>query len=203
MLEVFVAALLITALKIGPVVDATLHYGAYLLAGSVVLSGAASQLLPHGQSGRPLFSSPMTLTAGAAGGAVAATLLIEMLTPSTLNLDAIVGTPEARCIERALELDRFYARTSDTQREYIDRLRSIQAEPCPEAFKSALGDYMTAWTKLDALDANGDTTPSWLERAYALIGLVATRDDRLEDIEEAWAKIGRVALEHGVEVPVR
>jgi paraquat-inducible protein A len=45
MLEVFVAALLILALKLSPVVDATLHYGIWLLTGSVVLSGLASQLL--------------------------------------------------------------------------------------------------------------------------------------------------------------
>lgn len=47
MLEVFVAALLITALKLDPVVEATLHYGVWLLAASVVLSGIASQLIPR------------------------------------------------------------------------------------------------------------------------------------------------------------
>jgi paraquat-inducible protein A len=50
MLEVFVAALLITALKLDPVVDATLHYGVWLLAASVVLSGVASQLISRAPS---------------------------------------------------------------------------------------------------------------------------------------------------------
>jgi uncharacterized paraquat-inducible protein A len=50
MLEVFVAALLITALKLDPVVEATLHYGVWLLAASVVLSGIASQLIPRTSS---------------------------------------------------------------------------------------------------------------------------------------------------------
>lgn len=45
MLEVFVAALLIVALKLDPVVDATLHYGVWLLAASVLLMGIASQLM--------------------------------------------------------------------------------------------------------------------------------------------------------------
>ena len=49
MLEVFVAALLILALKLSPIVDATLHYGIWLLTGSVVLSGVASQLLAREQ----------------------------------------------------------------------------------------------------------------------------------------------------------
>ena len=77
MLEVFIAALLITALKLGPVVDATLHYGAYLLAGSVLLAGAASQLLPHSRRSVPLFSSPVTLMLGGIGGAVAAKLRLR------------------------------------------------------------------------------------------------------------------------------
>jgi paraquat-inducible protein A len=56
MLEVFIAALLIVALKLGPVVDATLHYGAWLLAASVLLAGIASQLLAHEPHSKPLFS---------------------------------------------------------------------------------------------------------------------------------------------------
>jgi paraquat-inducible protein A len=203
MLEVFVAALLITALKLGPVVDATVHYGAYLLAGSAVLAGAASQLLPHERGAGPLFSSPVTLTVGAVGGAVAATVVIAILNPGSLDLDAILGTPEARCIERALELDRFHARTSAAQAEYVVRLRSIDAKGCPEAFTRAFEDYVAAWVELDALDASGDEASSWLERAGTRLGLVATRDDRLLDIEDAWASLARVALEHGVEVPAR
>ncbi len=203
MLEVFVAALLITALKLGPVVDATLHYGAYFLVGSVLLSGAASQLLPHEHKAVPMFSSPVTLTVGAVGGAVAATLLIAGLNPGALDLDALVGTPEARCIERALELDRFYAQTSDTQAEYVGQLRTIEARGCPDAFTSAFEDYVSAWTKLDALDANGAEKPSWLKRAGTRLGVVATRDDRLDEVDAAWKKIERAALEHGVTAPVR
>lgn len=201
MLEVFVAALLITALKLGPVAGGTLHYGAYLLAGSVVLSGAASQMLPHEPSAGPLFSSPITLTVGAVGGAVSAALLIAVLNPAAVNLDALVGTPEARCIERALELDRFYARTSDTQTEYVDRLRLIRVQGCPQAFATALEDYVAALSELDQLERADEQTPSWLERAGLRIGLLATRDDRLRDVEKAWAEIERVALAHQVKVP--
>ena len=52
MLEVFVAALLITALKLDPVVDATLHYGVWLLAASVVLMGLASQSISRAAARR-------------------------------------------------------------------------------------------------------------------------------------------------------
>jgi paraquat-inducible protein A len=201
MLEVFVAALLITALKLGPVAGGTLHYGAYLLAGSVVLSGAAAQLLPHAPSTGPLFSSPLTLTIGAVGGAVSAASLIGFLNPGAVNFDALVGTPEARCIERALEQNGFYARTSDSQPEYVDRLRSIQAQGCPEEFATALENYVAAVSELDQLDAAGGETPSWLERAGVRLGLLATRDDRLRDVEEAWAEIERIALAHRVNVP--
>jgi paraquat-inducible protein A len=203
MLEVFVAALFITALKLGPVVDATLHYGAYLLAGSAVLAGAASHLLPHEHGGSPLFSRPVTLTIGAVGGAVAATVLIGILNPASLDIDAILGTPEARCIARALELDRFHARTSATQSQYVARLRSIDANDCPEAFRIALEDYVAAWDELDALDTNGIDESSWLDRAGVRLGLIATRDDLLLDIEEAWAEIERVALEHQVKAPAK
>lgn len=96
MLEVFVAALVIVALKLGPIVDATLHYGAYLLAGSVLLSGIASQLFVHERHAGPLFSSQLTLTIGAIGGAAAATLVIALLNPGIISLDALVGTPESR-----------------------------------------------------------------------------------------------------------
>jgi paraquat-inducible protein A len=201
MLEVFVAALLITALKLGPVVDAKLHYGAYLLASSVLVSGLASQLLPHEHHAGPLFSSAVTLTVGAVGGAVAATLLIGLLNPGALNLEALVGTPESRCIERVLRLDRLSAQTSGAQAEYVGHLRSIQAQACPKAFTDAFEAYVEAWTQLDALDANGDDKPSWLERAGTRVGVIATRDDRLEDIEEAWAEIERVALENGIAEP--
>ncbi len=203
MLEVFVAALLITALKLGPVAGGTLHYGAYLLASSVVLAGAAAQLLPNEHSAGPLFSSSMTLTVGAVGGAASAALLIGILNPDSVDLDALIGTPEARCIERALELDRFYGRTRRTQTEYVGALRSIQTESCPDPFATALEDYVAAWSKLDELDARPDDAPSWLERAAMRSGLVATREDRLRDIEEAWAEIEHVALEHRVEVPAR
>jgi paraquat-inducible protein A len=203
MLEVFVAALLITALKLGPVVAATLHYGAYLLASSVVLSGIASQLLPHARSAGPLFSGPMTLTAGAVGGAIVATALLGVLNPAALDFDVIVGTPQARCIERALELEPFRAAPNRTQREHVDALRAIETQNCPEAFVHALEDYVDAAAKLDALDANGPAPRSWLERAGARVGLVATRDDRLKDMEKAWAHVVRVAAEHGVQVPVR
>jgi paraquat-inducible protein A len=203
MLEVFVAALLITALKLGPVAGGTLHYGAYLLAGSVLLSGAASQLLPHAPSAGPLFDTPATLTVGAVGGAIAAALLIAYLNPDAVNLEALVGTPEARCIERSLELNGFYARTSVTPTEYVDRLRSIRAQGCPEAFATALENYAAALGELDRLDVGGEQAASWIERAAVRVGLVASRDDRLRDVEEAWAEIERVAHAHRVQVPAR
>lgn len=203
MLEVFIAALLITALKLGPVVDATLHYGAYLLAASVLLSGLASQLLTHELNAGPLFSSPVTLTIGAVGGAVAASVLIGMLNPGAFSLEAIVGTPESRCIQRVLRLDRLYARMSSAQTDYVAWLQEIETQNCPEDFREAFADYAEAWIELDALEARGDAAPGWLERAGVLVGLVATRDDRLEDIENAWTEMGAIALEHGVDAPRR
>lgn len=201
MLEVFVAALLIVALKLGPVVDATLHYGAYLLAASVLLSGIASQFLAHETHGEPVFSGPATLTIGAVGGAVAATLLIGLLNPDLLRFEAIVGTPETRCIERVLRLEALYARTSPSQTEYVTNLRLIGPAGCPKDFRDALDEYTEAWEKLEAIDADGDARQSFLGRAAARLGLAASRDDRLDDIEKAWARIERVALEHGINAP--
>jgi paraquat-inducible protein A len=200
MLEVFVGALLITALKLGPLVDVTLHYGAYLLASSVLLSGVASQLLPHEHHTGPIFSSAATLTIGAVGGAVAATLLVGLLNPRALDLDAVVGTPESRCIVRALALERLQAQASATQAEYAGNLRSIDVQDCPEAFGDAFDDYIDAWTELEAQRA---TPPGWIERAGTGMGLIASRDDRLRDIEEAWAAIERIARENGVEAAAK
>ena len=203
MLEVFIAALLIISLKLGPVVDATLHYGAWLLAASVLLSGIASQILAHEPHGKTVFSNPVTLTIGAVGGAVSATVLIGLLNPDLLNLEAIVGTPETRCVQRVLRLDDLYARTNSEQSDYVANLQLIEFESCPVEFREAFGDYIEAWEQLDAIDEDGDAEPSLLDRAGALIGLVATRDETLADIEEAWAEIGRVALEHGVTAPAK
>ena len=200
MLEVFVAALLITALKLGPVVDVTLHYGAYLLAGSVLLSGVASQLLPHEHDRGPVFSSPVTLTIGAVGGAVAATVLVGLLNPRALDFDAFIGTPESRCVARVLELEPLEAQTSDTQAEYAGKLQSIDTRACPEEFREAFEDYIDAWTELDA---TSDEAPGWIERAGRRLGLIASRDERLREIEEAWAAIERAALEQGVEAPAK
>jgi paraquat-inducible protein A len=200
MLEVFVAALLITALKLGPVVDVTLHYGAYLLAFSVLLSGVASQLLPHEHDRGSIFSSPMTLTIGAIAGAVAATLLLALLNPRALNLDAWVGTPEARCVARVLELEQLQAQASATHAEYAGNLKSIDMQACPEEFTEAFEDYIDAWTELEA---TGNEAPGWVERAGTRMGLIASRDDRLRDIEEAWSAIEDAALEHGVEAAAK
>jgi paraquat-inducible protein A len=200
MLEVFVAALLITALKLGPLVDVTLHYGAYLLASSVLLSGVASQLLPHEHHTGPIFSSAATLTIGAVGGAVAAALLVGLLNPRALDLDAVVGTPESRCIARVVALERLQAQASATQAEYAGNLRSIDVEDCPEAFGDAFEDYIDAWT---GLEAQRETPPGWIERAGTRMGLIASRDDRLRDIEEAWAAIERIARENGVEAATK
>lgn len=52
MLEVFVAAILITALKLDPVVDTTLHFGVWLLAASVLLIGLVSHLVLRVLPGR-------------------------------------------------------------------------------------------------------------------------------------------------------
>lgn len=201
MLEVFIAALLITALKLGPVVDATIHYGAWLLAASVLLSGLASQLVEHAPHGRPIFSNPVTLTIGAVGGAVAATVLIGLMNPDLLRFEAILGTPESRCIQRVLQTDRLYATTSVSQADYVAAIRTIDGPRCPADFRAAFDDYVDAWAGLDAIDARAGDEPGWLDRAGALIGLVATRDDRLEQIEDAWAEIAKLALEHGVTAP--
>src|SRR5688572_21508484 len=200
MLEVFVAALLITALKLGPLVDVTLHYGAYLLAWSVLFSGVASQLLPHEYHAGPVFSSAATLTIGAVGGAVAATLLLGLLNPRALNLDAVVGTPESRCIARALSLEQLQAQASATRVDYAGNLTSIDAQACPKAFRDAFENYIDAWTELDE---QGDKAPGWIERAGTRMGLIASRDDQLRDIEEAWTDIERIALENGIEAPAR
>lgn len=201
MLEVFIAALLIVALKLGPVLDTTLHYGAYLLAASVLVSGFASQLVAHEPRSMALFSSPVTLTVGAVGGAVAATVLIGLLNPGLINLDVIVGTPETRCVQRVLRLNGLYARASGTEADYVGRLRGIESDVCPEDFRDAFDDYVAAWARLEAHDAGDDGEPGLLERAGARLGLIATRDDRLEDIQKAWAEIERVAQEYGVTVP--
>lgn len=203
MLEVFVAALLLVALKLGPVVDATLHYGAWLLAASVLLSGIASQLLVHDPHGGPIFSSPATLTTGAIGGAIAATILIGLLNPELLRFEALLGTPETRCIQRTLRLDRVYAVASESESGYASSLTTIDTDPCPEDFREAFGEYVDAFETLANLEPDDESEPSLLERAGAMIGLVATRDGTLEDIEDAWAKIERVALEHGIEAPAK
>jgi paraquat-inducible protein A len=200
MLEVFVAALLITALKLGPVVDVTLHYGAYLLAASVLLSGIASQLLPHEHDRGPVFSSPMTLTIGAVVGAVAATSLLGLLNPRALTFDAWMGTPESRCIVRVLELERLQAQASATHAEYAASLSSIDMQACPETFRDAFEEYVVAWTELDA---QSDTGRGWIERVGTRMGLLPSRDDSLRDIEEAWAAIERAAREHGVEAAAK
>lgn len=201
MLEVFIAALLIIALKLGPVVNANLQYGAWLLAGSVLLSGVASQFLAHQPQDKTVFSNPVTLTIGAVGGAVAATVMIGLLNPELLNFEALVGTPEQRCVQRVLRLDRVHARSSDAESDYAGNLRSIEFSGCPEVFADAFDDYIDAWEQLESIDTNDDTEPSLLNRASALLGLTATREETLEDIEQAWAEIERVSLEHGITAP--
>jgi hypothetical protein len=67
-------------------------------------------------------------------------------------------------------------------------------------FATALEDYAAASSELEQLDASGEPA-SWLERAGVRLGLLATRDDRLRDVEEAWAEIERIALAHGVRAP--
>lgn len=203
MLEVFIAALVIVALKLGPVVDATLHYGAYLLASSVLLSGLASQLLAHEPAAKPLFSSPVTLTIGAVGGAVAATLFIGLLNPGLFSFESLVGSPGTRCVARVLRLDQAYAAASDTQTSYVSELNGIDTANCPEDFGDAFADYVDAWEDLAALEARPEQEPSLLDRAVARLGLTPTRDERLEAIEETWNELARIALEHGVNAPPR
>ncbi|MGD8339662.1 MAG: paraquat-inducible protein A [Gammaproteobacteria bacterium] len=203
MLEVFIAALVIVALKLGPVVDARLHYGAYLLAGSVLVSGIASQLLVHERHPGPLFSGPVTLTVGAVAGAVAATLLLGLLNPGFIRLEALIGTPESRCIQRVLQLDRVYATASNSEADYASALRGIEAGACPEDFRGTFADYIEAWEQLAAQPADADAEPGWLGRAGRRLGLIATRDDTLEEIERSWAELSRLALEHGVTAPPR
>ncbi len=203
MLEVFIAALLIIALKLGPVVNTELHYGAWLLAASVLLAGISSQLLVHEPHSGPIFSSPVTLTLGAVGGAAAATMLIGMLNPGLLRFEALLGTPEARCIQRVFRFDQTWATTSSSQTEYVNRLREIDAGACPEDFRETFADYVDAWDRLDIRDANPDRAPSLLDRGLALVGLAATRESTLEDIEAAWTRLAEIALEHDVEAPAK
>ena len=202
MLEVFIAALVIVALKLGPVVDATLHYGAYLLAGSVLASGIASQLLVHEPHSGPLISGAATLTIGAVGGAVLATLLIGMMNPGLFRLEALIGTPESRCAQRVLQLELVNAAASRSEADYAISIGQIDATGCSEAFRLAFSDYAEAWRRLAAQPADADE-PGWLERAGRRLGLMATRDDTLEEIEQAWAEVARIALEHGVTAPPR
>lgn len=201
MLEVFIAALLIVALKLGPVIDTTLHYGAYLLAASVLVSGLASQLLAHEPHSGPVFSNPVTLTVGAVGGAVSATVLIGLLNPDLLRFEGLLGTPEERCIQRTLRLDQFYAASSITESEYAENLASIESENCPEEFSEAFAEYVESWEQLVSIDIEDDADPGLLDRAGALLGLVATREGTLEDIEAAWADVEGIALEHGITPP--
>lgn len=201
MLEVFIAALLIIALKLGPVVDATLHYGVWLLAASVLLSGIASQLVAREPKEWTIFSSPETLTVGAVGGALVAASLIGLLNMDLLRLDALVGTPESRCIQRVLRLDRRLAEASATESEYASSLIAIDSAACPAAFHEAFADYAGAWKTLASIDPEEASEPSLLDRAGALVGLVATRESALEDVEAAWAAVDRVAADYGVEAP--
>jgi hypothetical protein len=96
MFEVFVAALLSVALRLGLVPNADLHYGAYLLAGSVVLSVIASQLLSTGPDSRPIRSGAATLTIGAIIGAIAMALLIGILNPELLSCVSFGAGADAR-----------------------------------------------------------------------------------------------------------
>ena len=203
MLEVFVAALLIIALKLGPIADATLHYGAWLLAGSVLVSGIASQLLVHERHSGPLFSNPVTLTIGAVGGAVAATMLIGLLNPELLRFESLVGSPETRCVQRVLRLDGVYAATSASETDYASNLLGIDTENCPEDFRDAFADYVEAWEELGSIEADDGAELNLLERAGARLGLIATRDGTLEEIEEAWAEVERLSVEHGVSAPAK
>jgi len=203
MLEVFVAALLIIAIKLGPIVDATLHYGVWLLAASVLCSGVASQLFEHERHHGPIFSSPVTLTIGAVGGALAATILIGILNPGLINFEAIVGTPETRCMRRAFQLDQVYATSSASQTEFVRGLQLISLETCPDDFREAFADYTIAWQRLDEMDTQPAEEPSLLSRAGQLVGLIATREDTQADIEDAWNEVARIALEFGIEAPSR
>ena len=203
MLEVFIAALLIIALKLGPVVDATLHYGAWLLAASVLLAGIASQFLAHEPRDKTVFSNPVTLTIGAVGGAVSATALIALLNPELLNIEALVGTPESRCVQSVLRLDRLYARASDAESDYATNLRTIATDNCPDDFQDAFDDYVEAWQALETIEANSEREPSLLDRASQLLGLAATREEALEEIEKTWSEIAGIALEQGVTVPAK
>lgn len=202
MLEVFVAALVIVALKLGPVANAEVRYGAYLLAGSVVLSGIASQRLSHSIQARPVFSSPVTLVSGAVIGAICATLLIAMLNPDLLTSESFAANADARCIERVLQIDRSFARVSGTESEYATNLRNIDSARCPEEFRLAFLEYVQAWEELVAREQQADEeSPGLMSRLGALVGLVPTREDSLEEIEEAWDDVEREALSHGVTAP--
>lgn len=204
MLEVFIAALLIMALKLGPVVDARLHYGVWLLAGSVLLSGLTSQLLAHDPRTKSLFSSPETLTLGAVGGALAALSLVAIINPGMLRFDALVGTPESRCVQRVLRLDRLYASSSATEDEYLAGLRLIDDSACPQDFRDAFADYVEAFDALAALPIEDEVSElSLLDRAFALVGLGGSRAAALEDVEAAWERVTEVALDYDVEAPAK
>ena len=178
----------------------THHDAAYLPASPLLLAADASQHLPHEHHTGPLFSSAATLTIGAVGGAVAATLLVGLLNPRALDLDAVLGTPESRCIARVLALEQLHAQQSATHAAYTASLKAIDARACPEAFMDAFESYIDAWAKLDA---QGDEAPGWIERAGTRMGLLASREDHLRDIEEAWTAIERIALENGIEAPAK
>jgi paraquat-inducible protein A len=203
MLEVFVAALLIVAVKLGPIANADLHYGAYLLAGSVLASGVASQLLTATGQIRPIFEGGATLTIGAVLGATCTALIVTVLHPELLSSEALAVSAQARCIGRVLDTDQRAGRANDSSAEYANELRAIVVEDCPEPFHNAFSAYIDAIERLAAVERRPPDTSTFIDRAKRLLGLERTREEALADIENAWADVEREAAEFGVRAETR
>lgn len=201
MLEVFVAALLIVAVKLGPVANADLHYGAYLLAGSVVASGAASQLLTGAGHARPIFAGGATLTIGAVIGATTLGLIVAIMNPELLSSEALTANAQSRCIGRVLDSGERAGGANDTRAAYVENLRAIDTAGCPDTFRTAFAAYVVSLERLIENEERPAESSGLFDRARRLFGIARSREDALRDVEEAWDVVEREAASFGVRAP--
>ena len=207
MLEVFVVALMVVAVKLGALASATVHWGAYALAGSAMLSLAASGLaIPAKEAiyfrrAWPTFASGL-LVGGLAGLAVYHLLnrvdIAELLTTRSNS--------ETPCIERIVAGISVSMQSAVDISEHVSTLAALDAAQCPEDFREALDAHAEAWR--DAFDresGNGffRSAVAWVrgwfrdeESADA-----PEQNSRVpDDVRSSWQELEEVAAGHGVEV---
>jgi paraquat-inducible protein A len=201
MLEVFIAALVIVAMKLGPVANADLHYGAYLLAASVLLASFASHVLSLDAERRAIFSGLTTLTLGAVIGAISATMFLAALNPGLFAAGVFAANAETRCVQRVVQTDRAFAQGSASEADYVAGLTEIDLENCPEGFRDAFLEYVEAWEALSARIERADNPTGIIDRIGAWVGLVPSQEEALIEIEEAWGIVTEEALTVGVVAP--